>query len=724
MKKVSLLIIFFIIFGIIQGQEITFVYKEYTPLNSIKSIDDWQQDFVENKDVSFFLNEKSDKSENSTEWEHEEYLMKYKTIPIEYAMLKIHKKDGVIRFINGEYFKEIDVDITPKLSENDALIKAIEYIGAKKYIWEGIEEEFLEKTGQIYLNDIPQGELIICKNYIDTESKELALAYKFEIYALEPLSRDYIYVDAKTGDIIHVNPIIKHIGGTAHTRYSGTKTISTERNGAVYRLRDYDSFRGNGIETYNMSKGANYSNAVDFIDSDNYWSSFEYDNANKDNAALDAHWGAMMTYDYFKNIHGRNSYDNNGGVLRNYVHANLVAMGYQNNDNAFWDGSVMTYGDGTSLDAVTCLDIVAHEITHGVTNYTANLVYEKESGALNESISDIFAACVENYVQNSLIDIWSMGEDIGTPMRYLYAPIMGGQPSFYNGINWVSVNKCTPSRYNDYCGVHTNSGVFNFWFFILSTGASGTNGGNSFSVPGIGIEKAEKIVYKSLTDYFTPNTNYLTAVFLTIFATQELFGFCSSELENVVKAWSAVGFPTSISYSNDLYITQNITSGTHVHFALNDIQATNTISPNADVSYCAGNAIYLKPGFHATSGSTFHAYIEECSGSFTNTQSGQKSFGSNNEFYPESKDVATDLAERRVIAYPNPTKDIVNLKFFDNEKEDNLVLSVYSIDNKLMFKKEIMNTNVEVDMTPFSSGIYFFKIESNKYSDFLKILKH
>jgi len=148
------------------------------------------------------------------------------------------------------------------------------------------------------------------------------------------------------------------------------------------------------------------------------------------------------------------------------------------------------------------------------------------------------------------------------------------------------------------------------------------------------------------------------------------------------------------------------------------------IESGANVKLLAGNAIYLKPGFHATSGSTFHVYIEECSNYSVNTQHGQKSFGSNNEFYPESKDVATDLAERRVIAYPNPTKDIVNLKIFDKEKEDNLVLSVYSIDNKLILKKEIMNTNVEVDMTPFGSGIYFFKIESNEYSDFLKIIKH
>lgn len=729
MKQI-LLFIFSIILTFVQGQEISFIYQEYTPLNSVKSVDDWKQDFIKSENISFYLTKKDEKPDNDTGWECEEYRMKYKNIPIEYAMLKIHKKDGIIRFINGEYFKEIDIDIVPKISEKDALKIAIEYIGAKEYIWSGAEKEFLKKTNQEYLNDIPKGDLIICKNYMDLDSKGLSLAYKFEIYAIDPLSRDYVYVDAKTGVVIHTNPRIKHINGTANTRYSGTKTISTQLYNGAYRLRDYDSHRGNGVETYNMRKGTSYSNAIDFTDNDNNWTSAEYNNANKDNAALDAHWGAMIVYDYFKKIHGRNSYNNNGAILRNYVHTNLVGMGYSNNENAFWNGSVMTYGDGgNKYDALTSLDIVAHEITHGVTEYTANLVYQKESGALNESISDIFAACIEDYAGNSFIDIWQIGEDISltnTPMRSLFAPIVGGQPSFYNGLNWYNVNNCTPSYYNDYCGVHTNGGVFNFWFFILSTGASGTNGGVSFSIPGIGIGKAEKIIYKSLTDYFTPNTNYISAVFLTIFATQELFGFCSLELESVIKAWKAVGFDVSLTFNYNLNITQNLSSGTNITYsALNDIQATNTIYANANVTYRAGNTITLKPGFHAASGTTFNAYIQECSNYFINTRNSSVISPSKDNVessYNTNSTSRTELMEKRIIAYPNPTPDIVHLKIFDME-ENVLILQIYSMDNKLMYEKEITDNIIEIDISSFSPGIYLFKLQSNNYNDFLKIIK-
>ena len=127
-----------------------------------------------------------------------------------------------------------------------------------------------------------------------------------------------------------------------------------------------------------MNQGTSYGNAVDFTDGDNFWNN----TSNLDNYATDAHWGAEMTYDYFFSMFNRNSIDGNGFALVSYVH-------YGNNySNAFWDGQRMTYGDGNN-NPFTALDITGHEITHGLTNFTANLVYQNESGALNESFSDI-----------------------------------------------------------------------------------------------------------------------------------------------------------------------------------------------------------------------------------------------------------------------------------------------------------------------------------------------
>lgn len=145
--------------------------------------------------------------------------------------------------------------------------------------------------------------------------------------------------------------------GTAVTKYSGTQTITTDSYNGYYRLRE--SGRGNGIFTYNMQLGSNYYSAVDFTDDDNYWNNV---NAQQDEVATDAHWASEKYYDYFYNTFNRNSIDNNGFALYNYVHADLIAFGLSNNVNAFWDGARMTYGDGNATySPLTTVDITAHK---------------------------------------------------------------------------------------------------------------------------------------------------------------------------------------------------------------------------------------------------------------------------------------------------------------------------------------------------------------------------
>ena len=168
-----------------------------------------------------------------------------------------------------------------------------------------------------------------------------------------------------------------------------------------------------------MNENTTYGSAVDFTDGDNYWNNF---NADQDEVATDAHWGAEMTYDYFLNEHGRNSIDGAGFTLNSYVH-------YDNSyANAFWDGSRMTYGDGSgSWSPLTALDIAAHEIGHGLCNFTANLVYQDESGALNESFSDIWGAAIENHARPTNWN-WLIGEDIGSALRSMSNPNAAGDP--------------------------------------------------------------------------------------------------------------------------------------------------------------------------------------------------------------------------------------------------------------------------------------------------------
>ena len=468
---------------------------------------------------------------------------------------------------NGEYIDAPNIDISIILSKEEAIRKAKEHIDAKEYMWEDeAENNWLKSiTNDETASFYPNPEIVICKNSIDFKDTTFHIAYKIDIYAKEPIRRDYIFVDAKNGSILAVNPILVNVIGTAATRYSGTRNISTQQNGSIYRLREYDNNRS--VETYNMNKGTNYAAATDFTDNDNNWTAAEYNNANKDNGALDAHWGTMMTYDYFKNIHGRNSYDNNGAVLRSYVHYSV------NYDNAFWDGLRMTYGDGyTRFDILTSLDVAAHEIGHGVCTYTANLVYSGESGALNESFSDIWAACVQNYAAPNK-QIWLIGDEIGTPpLRNMSNPQLSSpcQPATYGGgPYWTGTN----------AGVHINSGIMNHWFYILSVGKSGTNGiGNTYNVTGINISKAEKIAYRALTKYMTANTNFANARTHTIQAAIDLYGNCTPEVIAVTNAWYAVGVGNQFAYTT---LNQSISNVTYVSHTT--IKACSVILNNVKV---------------------------------------------------------------------------------------------------------------------------------------------
>ena len=279
---------------------------------------------------------------------HERYAQYYKGIKIENSDIRVRYLNGLFVSANGEYIDAPNIDVSVILSKEDAIQKAKEYIGAKEYIWENEAENHWLKiiTNDENASFHPNPEIVICKNSIDIKDTMFHIAYKIDIYAKEPLRRDYIFVDAANGNILAVNPILVNVIGTAVTRYSGTRNISTQQNGNAYRLRGYDNNRS--VETYNMNNGTNYAASTDFTNNTNHW---VLNSVNKNDGALDAHWGAMMTYDYFKNIHGRNSYDNHDAVLRSYVHYGT------NYENAFWDGLCVTYGNGfMSFDIFTSLD--------------------------------------------------------------------------------------------------------------------------------------------------------------------------------------------------------------------------------------------------------------------------------------------------------------------------------------------------------------------------------
>lgn len=473
---------------------------------------------------------------------HTRYHQLYKNIPVEGGEYIAHQKNGKLDCINGEFLTIGEISVTPSLNESAALAKALSFVGAKRYKWDNKEEiaNLREAFGDPNFNYDPTGELVIYpKNRQISDNAEFCLAYKFNIYADMPESRAYIFVNAQTGEIVGREELIHTVDtpGKAHTKYSGEQTITVDKVSATsYRLRE--TGRGNGINTFNAQNASETQTtypSTDFTDTDNDWNNF---NANLDEVATDAHWATEMTYDYFKNVHGRNSIDNAGFKLVNYIHCGT------NWFNANWNGSFMRYGDGPNKMPLTAIDIGAHEMTHGVTSNSAKLVYQAESGALNESFSDVFGTCVEWMAKPTKAD-WDMGADIGA-LRSLQYPKSYANPDTYKGVYWV--NTADVSSTNDYGGVHTNSGVQNKWFYILTMGESGTNDNNvNYSVNGIGMADAAKIAFKTLTVYLTSSSTYADARTYSLKSASDIFGNCSKQYVATAYAWDAVGVTGTFS---------------------------------------------------------------------------------------------------------------------------------------------------------------------------------
>jgi len=305
---------------------------------------------------------------------------------------------------------------------------------------------------------------------------------------------------------------------------SGTSSINLVQEAAFiegnYRIRQYG--RGGGIATYNAKNGTGYGLSTDFVDED---TNFDSENSR---VGVSVHWALQNAYDYYFGVLKRNSFDNNGGKLIAYAHYDSAL------NNAGWDGSRMIFGDGTENNTpYVSIDIVAHEMTHGVTQYTADLIYQDEYGALNESFSDIFGTAVEFYALGSSAN-WFMGEG-GARLRSMSNPKQYHNPNTYHGAYWYYGT-------DDGGGVHTNSGVQNYWYYLLSEGGSGVNDkGYSYAVTALGIDAASKIAYRNLAYYLVPTSEHSDSRLGSIYAARDLFGENSVQYLSVIEAWNAVG---------------------------------------------------------------------------------------------------------------------------------------------------------------------------------------
>ncbi|MGF9964282.1 M4 family metallopeptidase [Bacillus rhizoplanae] len=444
----------------------------------------------------------------------------YEGIPVWGSTQVAHVgKDGVLKVVSGTVMP--DLDKKEKLKNKNK-------IEGKKAI--AIAQQDLGFTPKYEVE--PSADLHVYQN-----GEETTYAYVVKLNFLDPEPGNYYYfIEADSGKVLNkYNTIhnatndnkapVKPVTGTSTVGtgigvLGDKKSINTTLSGSSYYLQD--NTHGATIYTYNGSNRTRLPGTL-WTDTDNVL------NAKSDAAAVDAHYYAGVTYNYYKNTFNRNSYDDAGAPLKSTVHYG------KNYNNAFWNGSQMVYGDGDGTTFIAFsggIDVVGHELTHAVTEKSSNLIYQNESGALNEAFSDIFGTLIE-YYDNRNPD-WEVGEDIYTPgkagdaLRSMSDPTKYGDPDHYS------------KRYtgtSDNGGVHTNSGIINKAAYLLANG--GTHYG--VTVNGVGKDKVGAIYYRANTLYLTQSATFSQARAALVQAAADLYGANSAEVTAVKQSYDAVG---------------------------------------------------------------------------------------------------------------------------------------------------------------------------------------
>jgi bacillolysin/thermolysin len=433
--------------------------------------------------------------------------------------LIIHfNRNGSIESVNGNYLPTPIISTVPSLTSSAAISIAENKIG-------------------VFNSVNRSAELVLFR-----KDNSLTLAYEVKLP-----DKDFpdmkVYINANKGDVLVVENGIRYDGpvvGHGIGLNGVNKTINTFLSAGKYYLIDaslpmyippIDSFKG-VLDTYdalNDTAGNGYTKAALVFDPNN-------DNNFNDNerlkAAVDAQFFSNIVYKFYQSHFHRNSFDGNGQTILNVVHYK------QSYNNAFWNGSFMSYGDGdgvTFSNLAGALDVTAHEISHGLDEKTANLAYHLQSGAINESMSDVFGSLVDS-------TNWLIGEDVFTPniagdaLRSMQDP-HNGQPTgsnYWQPANMSEFVSLPDNEQNDWGGVHVNSGIPNKAFY------------NVASV--IGHWEAGQIYYRCITAYLTSNSQFSDLRLACLNSAKDLYGQTSNEYTTVTSAFDAVGI-TSQSFS-------------------------------------------------------------------------------------------------------------------------------------------------------------------------------
>jgi bacillolysin len=501
---------------------------------------------VDREEISFEL-----KSEEKDEQgiDHLRFQQYVKGVPVYGAEVILHGQNGQIDFLNGNYHAAFEIEnVVPTLAQEDALQLCIVDRGeAVKY------KHFMGPLGDLMKE---RKELVIYHH-----DGKYSLAYHISSYR-NLVERWEYFIDANTGAIIRkfeslcklhnhksnndviCNESATKSGEVAMTNppldgkatanaldlFNTNRTINTYQVGSTYYMLDgsRDIFTSAPSQLPDDPEGVIWT--IDAFNTSPERDEFKYDHVKSGNnswdnkTAVSAHYNGGKAFEYFRNVHGRLSINGQKGNIVSLI--NVTDENDQSMGNAFWNGQAMFYGNGDSSfkHLARGLDVAAHEMTHGVVQSTANLVYEGESGALNESFADVFGALVDR-------DDYRIGEDVVNTSAFPSGALRSLEDP-HNGQSTGNFNKgWQPRTYSerykgteDNGGVHINSGIPNWAFFKFATA--------------VGKEKAEKVYYKALTSYLTKSSKFVDCRVAVVKAATDLYG--TTEANAARKAFDEV----------------------------------------------------------------------------------------------------------------------------------------------------------------------------------------
>jgi Zn-dependent metalloprotease len=683
-------------------------------------------------------------------WRHIRYQQYYKHIKVEGAEYTEHIKDCIVKIAHGKLLENTNKSVTPALNETQALEIALDYIGATTYSWEdnspGVNEYEEE---QFYDTLPPQGELLL--GYIVQTGilpENYKLVWRFEVISVDPGAAFEIYVDALTGNVVRSRSL-EYDNGPAVLLYGyGTQTIDTKfHNGTFddyYFLRAEDNSRNIHTRKGNFSQHGDKWKKYDEVKDDN--DCWGCGTPAPTNIRTTPHWVVSQSWDYFLSTHNRNGMNGSGGKA--HVLANsTVANAFFRDIGTGW----IEFGAIGGFELAT-IDIGGHEFAHGVTRHVSNLGFGGQSGALNESFSDIFGFLIERFSFPGNFD-WTVGEDALAGAPFPFSGLMrsienpgaiafpvdfcpdrptAGLPNVFMGARWYA-GAC------DNGGVHINCGPQNRWFNLLAVG--GTEAETGVNVQGIGIGNAAAITYLSLNAFIQNASQYADARQAAIAAAIILFGDCSFEVIQTTNAWAAVGVGNlfagpCIEIVGPNWICVEPQGLPETWQA--DVLAGSNVTWNFPASW---NVTLSGPGnknLTLNSVSPFPTSISSVTISATSSSGGTATLNvlqvhdcelfsppcstedrSNSAISPEFAN--HQLAKSKITLFPNPANEFLSLTVTGMESP--FTMSVQDVYGRQVFLAKSGSPDFVLNIEQLQPGIYFLHVSNASFRDVVTFVK-